>query len=183
MSDNPTRSRILDAAEGLFAVHGFDGTSVRAICNAAGANVAAVHYYFQGKDGVAEAVFERRMVGLAARRREMLDRLDASGSVPSVQALMEALVLPLAELIESEGEAGWAYVKAFAALLRDRPGFVWKIINKYNADNMERVIEGLYRALPQFPPELVRQRMTLAGETLIYCLASPVSFALQSLAG
>ncbi|MEX2316554.1 MAG: CerR family C-terminal domain-containing protein [Pirellulales bacterium] len=44
-----TRERIVDAAGQLFADRGFESTTVRDICQAAGANVAAVNYYFGDK--------------------------------------------------------------------------------------------------------------------------------------
>ena len=44
MAPPDTRTRILDAAERLFAERGFRGASVRAITDLAGANLAAVGY-------------------------------------------------------------------------------------------------------------------------------------------
>jgi AcrR family transcriptional regulator len=44
-----TRERIIDSAGEIFAQRGFDSTTVRDICQAAGANVAAVNYYFGDK--------------------------------------------------------------------------------------------------------------------------------------
>ncbi|MFM9282092.1 TetR family transcriptional regulator [Paenibacillus jiagnxiensis] len=52
------KMRILLAAKKLFAQHGYDGTSVRQICEEAGANIALISYHFGGKDGVYKAVFE-----------------------------------------------------------------------------------------------------------------------------
>lgn len=53
MSDNDldkTRDRILEAAGMMFAERGFEATTIRDICQAAGANVAAVNYYFGDKE-------------------------------------------------------------------------------------------------------------------------------------
>lgn len=44
-----TRERILDAAGELFAHRGYESTTVRDICQAADANLAAVNYYFGDK--------------------------------------------------------------------------------------------------------------------------------------
>ena len=43
------RQRIVDAAGEMFAERGFEATTVRDICQAAEANIAAVNYYFGDK--------------------------------------------------------------------------------------------------------------------------------------
>lgn len=52
-----TRDRILRAATEIFADCGYRGTSVRAICEKAGTNVAAVNYHFRSKEGLYIEVF------------------------------------------------------------------------------------------------------------------------------
>ena len=47
-----TRADILEAARGLFATNGYDGTSLRAIAREAGVDPALVHHYFDGKDAL-----------------------------------------------------------------------------------------------------------------------------------
>ena len=47
---------IIDAAQKLFAVHGFDGTSVRDIAHEAGINVAMISYYFGSKEKLLESL-------------------------------------------------------------------------------------------------------------------------------
>lgn len=51
---------IIQAAEKLFAEHGFDGASVRDIAQEADVNVAMISYYFGSKEKLMEAVFEKK---------------------------------------------------------------------------------------------------------------------------
>lgn len=57
-TESDMKTRILLSAKKLFARQGFEGTSVRQICEDAGANVALVSYYFGGKEKVFLAVFD-----------------------------------------------------------------------------------------------------------------------------
>ncbi len=59
MSDHgPTRERILQAAERLFAEHGFRRVTVRDISRAAGVNLAAINYPFGDKLGLYREVVQ-----------------------------------------------------------------------------------------------------------------------------
>jgi AcrR family transcriptional regulator len=53
---DPTRAKLLEAAGHVFAENGFHGATVREICSLAGANVAAVNYYFGDKAELYEEV-------------------------------------------------------------------------------------------------------------------------------
>ncbi len=44
-----TRTALLESGRKLFLVHGFEGVSIRQITKAAGTNVAAINYHFNGK--------------------------------------------------------------------------------------------------------------------------------------
>lgn len=54
-----TSDSLLEAASTLFAKRGYEGASVRAICEAAGTNVNAVSYHFGGKKALYNAVLQR----------------------------------------------------------------------------------------------------------------------------
>jgi len=56
--DVETRARLLDAAARLFAARGFKDVTVRQICSAAGANVAAINYHFGDKLGLYREVLQ-----------------------------------------------------------------------------------------------------------------------------
>ncbi|THF73963.1 TetR family transcriptional regulator [Cohnella fermenti] len=57
-AEHDVKMRLLLAAKKLFSRQGFDGTTVRQICEEAGANVALVSYYFGGKDNIYRALFD-----------------------------------------------------------------------------------------------------------------------------
>ena len=54
-----TKERLLNAAGEIFAEKGFHATSVREICEKAGANLASVNYHFGSKENLYEAVVHR----------------------------------------------------------------------------------------------------------------------------
>lgn len=79
-----TRERLLAVARERFAVRGYDGASVRAIAEAAGANVAAIAYHFGGKEGLYRAVIDRLYAELSA-----LDAAAALAHPDPVRAVVE----------------------------------------------------------------------------------------------
>jgi len=81
--DDPVKERLLSAARPLFSQKGFDRTSVREIARAAGANAAAVSYYFGGKEGLYRAVLEaiwteleRHFGKFMSRDRSPMERIE-----------------------------------------------------------------------------------------------------------
>lgn len=49
METDLTKARVLEAAGRIFAERGYEGATIRDICEAAGANIGAVNYYFGDK--------------------------------------------------------------------------------------------------------------------------------------
>jgi AcrR family transcriptional regulator len=92
-----TKERILDAAERLFADHGFPATSLRDITQEAGVNLAAVNYHFGGKEGLLIEVLERKIAPVNRARLAQLETLEtAAGSDPvPTEHLVRAFVTPL----------------------------------------------------------------------------------------
>jgi len=78
------KDRLVDVARGLFASHGYDGTSIRDITSKAKANLGAITYHFGSKEALYHAVITSRAGPLADRIAAAaqqsgppLDRIDA----------------------------------------------------------------------------------------------------------
>jgi len=89
-----TRQRILDAAEKLFAEHGYANVSVRTVTTKARQNLAAVNYHFGSKDGLLEAVYLRRGHLLNEEREQLLREAEAAGSPAPLETVLRAMLLP-----------------------------------------------------------------------------------------
>lgn len=72
---DPTRERLLDEAERLFARKGYAAVTVRQITSAAGTNLAAVNYHFGNKHNLYMEVFRTRWLDRAVRVRQPLEDL------------------------------------------------------------------------------------------------------------
>lgn len=89
-----TRSdAILDAAESVFA-SGYAGASMREIAERAGVAQALIHYHFDTKEKLFEAVVARRAGQINGMRAEMLDALFAASPTPRLEDVIEALFRP-----------------------------------------------------------------------------------------
>lgn len=75
-----TRTLLLDTAERLFALQGYDATGVRQIADEAGVNLGAIHYYWRTKDMLCREALERRLVPVLEARIAGLDRVESEGA-------------------------------------------------------------------------------------------------------
>jgi len=99
MTIKGTKELILDAAESLFATEGYHGTSIRAITNEAGVNLASINYHFGSKEALLEALFEYRYAPLNSLRTEgikaVMSEARSKGTPPGVRDILEAFIAPL----------------------------------------------------------------------------------------
>jgi len=104
-----TRLRLLDAAEVLFAEHGFRGASVRDITQQAGCNLAAVNYHFGGKVNLYREVVLRRLAALRAGRIEAVKTaMTRSGGEATVEELIASFGSAFLEpLVSSDAGRRW----------------------------------------------------------------------------
>ncbi len=101
-SDKSVQDRLLDAAEELFSEHGFEGTSVRDIAASADCNIAAVNYYFGGKNKLYTEVWRRYLLVMRdARLASINNVMSQNGGKPQLEDLLrsfaDAFIGPLVD--------------------------------------------------------------------------------------
>jgi AcrR family transcriptional regulator len=112
-----TRGQLVEVATGLFADHGYEGTSIEAVLTAAGVSRGALYHHFAGKEAlftaVLEALSERITVQLTeiisasadpadAVRTAALAWIDLAGD-PVIQRIM---------LVDAPSVLGWEQWRA-----------------------------------------------------------------------
>lgn len=85
------RERLIEAAAQLFALRGFEVTTVRDIVSAAGTNLNAINYYFGGKRGLYQAVMLREL----ERARSFTAELPHAATHDPIDKRLESMVLRL----------------------------------------------------------------------------------------
>ena len=166
MVDVPTKVRILDTAEALFAERGVANTSMRLITSTAGVNVAAVNYHFGTKAALVEAVFARRLEPLNEERIRRID--DAVRQGAGMRRLLWAFLSPTFELLES-GEAGSRFVRLLGRSYTETMG-PEDFLNRLYADALERFVQAAAKVLPQVPRRELVWRLHFAAGAVSYAL-------------
>jgi AcrR family transcriptional regulator len=114
-----TRTRLITAAERLFAERGVDAVSLNEINRAAEQrNASALQYHFGDRAGLLKAVIDKHGPDVEVRRDVLLEQYRDSG-VEDLRALAAALVLPPAAKL-SDPDGGREYLRIYAELV-NRP--------------------------------------------------------------
>ena len=169
-----TQTRILDAAEELFLLHGFEGASMRMLTARAGVNLAAINYHFGSKDALIEAVLRRRLDPMNANRIAALDRLEAeaAGRALAPEAIIGAFVGTSLRMIEDARGGGRNFIRLLGRTYTDPDKQIRALIGQLYAPAMERYKAAFTRALPDLPAEEMVWRMHFMFGTLSYTLAA-----------
>ena len=178
MEDLDTKTRILDAAEKLFADNGFSAVSLRTIIKAAGVNTASVHYHFGSKDGLIAAVYERRATPVNAERLEMLDDIEAehpSGPLP-LNRVLQAFVFPVVRLRQDPKSERPMFARLMARLLNEPDPLAATIVHDTFTKIFTRFSTAFARALPELPPKEIYIRIHFAVGAMAFSIAGPHFF-------
>lgn len=155
-----TKERILDTAERLFAERGYWATSLRAIIAAADVNLASVHYHFDSKEALLEAVFLRRAIPTNEERMLLLERCEreADGARPDLRKVIEAFVMPAFQAAHDPSRGGLVYRKLVGRLYAEGD-LMPRMISKHFIPLLARFASALARALPELPREELYWRL------------------------
>ena len=156
-----TRQKILDAAEKLFARHGFESTSLRSIIASAGVNLAAIHYHFRSKEGLIRAVIERRFAPVNDERLRLLAEYEnrTDGRAPLVEEILEAFLAPMLRVGLLPSGQGRLLMQLGGRLLQPSDGMLEKAAGSEFERVAVRFLAALHKALPALAKQEIAWRI------------------------
>ena len=147
-----TLEQILDAAEYLFSEHGLHGVTLRDVAHRVGVHTSLLHYYFDDKPSLFEAVFARRAGTTSGRRMAALERYEEeAGDHPTVEGALHAFLDTDLDLYVEGGEP-WMNYAAFCARVSNTPEGA-ALMDVHFDPVVLKLVAILKRALPETPEE------------------------------
>jgi AcrR family transcriptional regulator len=160
-----TKTRILDAAERLFARQGFNSISLRQITSEAGVNLAAVNYHFRSKDSLIEAVIGRLIEPINQRRIALLEKAEAKGQA-TPEEIVRAFVVPVFESDEIR------HIRPILGHVFGFPHeFLRHVFDRHLADVALRFRLAIQKSLPHLTPEEVAWRFVFLVGAVVHVMA------------
>ena len=164
-----TKDRILGAAEELFALHGFAGTSLRQVTSQADVNIAAVNYHFGSKENLVNEVFRRRMDEMTAARLAQLEaaRREHPGQLRPVLAAFVEPALAMAQ----DRQTGGAFVRVIARAYVEKNDALRKFLSEQYGHVPREFAGALAVCLPDLGKAELYGRLDFLAGALTYAMA------------
>jgi AcrR family transcriptional regulator len=160
-----TRQRLLEAAGEVFAEQGFRAATIRDICNKAGANVAAVNYYFRDKHALYAEVLKYAFENARARYPSDM----GLGPQASPKERLAAFVRALVYRILDQTRLAWHGTLMSREMVEPTDALA-PLVDEAIRPEFER-LRGIVRELlgPDADPEQVLQCVwSITGQCLFY---------------
>jgi AcrR family transcriptional regulator len=170
--DLHTRDRLIEVAAELFADRGPERTTVREICAAADANVAAVNYHFGGKDGLYHAVVQTAI--RVMRETSDLSMEAGRGTPPDEQ--LRAYVRVFLSRLQGRDRLSWIH-KLMAREVAE-PGEAMRIVMREVLEPRMQYLLALaadISGLPATDLRVVRAVVSIQGQILVFARPLPPS--------
>lgn len=163
-----TKDRILGAAEELFALHGFAGTSLRQVTTRADVNIAAVNYHFGSKENLVNEVFRRRMdVMTAARLGQLEQALKRRGELEPILAAFVEPALAMAQ----DGQGGGPFVRVIARAYAEKNDNLRKFLSDHYGHVLREFAKAIAACLPGLSKQELYWRLDFLAGALTYAMA------------
>ncbi|WP_448567362.1 TetR family transcriptional regulator [Thalassotalea ganghwensis] len=167
-----TKNKILDAAESLFAVKGFNGTSLREITSLAEVNLAAVNYHFGSKKELIKSVMSRYMDELAPNLVIALEDICKQERQPSLTEVFSAFVAPLLSLNVFRENGTSNFLQLLGRGYTDSQGFLrWFFTTQYPG-LISNFVLAVQKAYPQLSAEDIFWRLHFTMGTIVFTMSS-----------
>jgi AcrR family transcriptional regulator len=167
-----TKNKILDAAEGLFAEKGFNGTSLREITSRAEVNLAAVNYHFGSKKELIKAVMSRYMNELSPRLESSLKIVCDSETKPNLVEVFSAFIEPLLSLNKFQENGTSNFLQLLGRGYTDSQGFLrWFLTTEY-PNVISSFVEAVQKAYPELTAEEMFWRLHFTMGTVVFTMSS-----------
>lgn len=190
------KNEILDAAEELFEINGFGGTTITAIIEKAGIARGTVYYHFKSKEDVLNALIERRCeLALDAARAIATDK-----SIPVSDRLIQTVMAMkqnkgrTSDVITRQmhkPQNALMHQKIHRTMVEEIPHILLEVVGDgietglfntpYPYQSLEMVIAHVNSVFDDYSPELDDAKMLMRVEAFIFNLerlfgAAPGSF-------
>lgn len=166
-----TKDKILDAAEDLFAVKGFNGTSLREITSQAEVNLAAVNYHFGSKKELIKAVMSRYMNELAPKLEKAL-LAECDKDTPTLIEVFSAFVQPLLSLNQFSVNGTSNFLQLLGRGYTDSQGFLrWFFTTQY-PNVIDYFVQAVQKAYPELTAEEMFWRLHFTMGTIVFTMSS-----------
>jgi TetR/AcrR family transcriptional regulator, regulator of cefoperazone and chloramphenicol sensitivity len=173
-----TREQLLEAGLEAFAKYGPEGVTTRQLANAAGVNVAAIAYYFGGKEGyyiaVVKHLIRERAKPVHALLSEISEEPAASERSPEVaRKLLVKLIRNLTETILLDTDH--RLTTSISSREHLQPTSAFELIYQELVQPLHRMVSELVGCVTGDPPdaaETIARAHVLLGQVLYFAMGS-----------
>ncbi|QDP01042.1 TetR/AcrR family transcriptional regulator [Thalassotalea sp. PS06] len=167
-----TKTKILNAAENLFADKGFTGTSLREITSAAEVNLAAVNYHFGSKKELIKALMKRYLDVLSPELEGSLLAVMEQNDDLTLEQVFEAFVEPLLTLNKLKEQGTSNFLQLLGHSYTDSQGFLrWFITSNYPGI-IDNFVMAVHKAYPELSSEDMFWRLHFTMGTAVFAMSS-----------
>lgn len=166
-----TKQKILDAAEDLFADHGFSETSLRMITAKAEVNLASVNYHFGSKKTLIQSVFDRFMERFTENHRAEMDRLTIDSNEIDVEDVIGTLITPLAKLNDIRPDGASVFMNLLGKAYAETQGHIRRFAMEHYNSVFKQFTHLLHQSCPHLQPSEMFWRLHFMLGSFIFTLA------------